>query len=557
MSTNSSLSSKDSSSWVIQIRSFFKERELEEEEDDDIGNTTNVCVYNVPKSLRAFKPNAYSPHIIALGPYHHWREDLYVMERYKLLCSKRVQKDFMNNLKFEDLVKKLVKKEHQIRGCYNKYLDMDGETIAWMMAIDGLFLLEFLHVYVNKSNDLASSSRISFLLNSMGKKLAYISILNDILMLENQIPIFVLKKILRIQCSSSDLAGNLLPSVLMGACKELSPLAINENYPISEVIKCSHLLDLLYHLIIPRMEQGDEEEISEEAHLSKKPNDEELDFGEDKEVFTKTWAIASKLAAMKKFKDVLISAKPFKLLAKFPLKIISKLPIISALSPVLESLILGSGKNSGKREGGAAEAPCVEQIAIPSVTKLNDAGVQFCPTNGDISTIRFDKKLLKFYLPVVHVDGNTDVLMRNLVAYEASSTSGPLVLARYTELMNGIVDTAKDAGILRKSNIIISRLGSNAEVADLWNGMTKAIRLTKVPFIDTAVEDANAYYNNTLRRKFHKIMKRYVYNSWRILIVLATLLLLGLMVLQSFCSVYNCPRLLNLTDDAITPTPTN
>ncbi|XP_021741375.1 putative UPF0481 protein At3g02645 [Chenopodium quinoa] len=483
------------------------------------------------------------------------------MERYKLLCSKRVQKDFMNNLKFEDLVKKLMKKEHQIRGCYNKYIDMDGETIAWMMAIDGLFLLEFLHVYVNKSNDLASSSRISFLVNSMGKKLAYISILNDILMLENQIPIFVLKKILRIQCSSSDVAGNLLPSVLMGACKELSPLAINENYPISEVIKCSHLLDLLYHLIVPKMEQDEEEGITEEANLYKKPNNEELNFGEDKEVFTKTWAIASKLAAMKKFKEVL-SAKPIKLLAKFPLTVISKLPIVSALSPVLESLFLGSGKETSKREGGSlqkndAEVLCVEQIAIPSVTKLNDAGVQFCPTNGDISTIRFDKKLLKFYLPVVHVDGNTDVLMRNLVAYEASSTSGPLVLARYTELMNGIVDTAKDAGILRKSNIIISRLGSNAEVADLWNGMTKDIRLTTVPFIDKAVEDANAYYNNTFKRKFHKIMKRYVYNSWRILIVLATLLLLGLMVLQSFCSVYNCPRLLNLGDDAVNTTTTD
>ncbi|KAK9923035.1 hypothetical protein M0R45_031470 [Rubus argutus] len=48
------------------------------------------------------------------------------------------------------------------------------------------------------------------------------------------------------------------------------------------------------------------------------------------------------------------------------------------------------------------------------------------------------------------LDGNTEVVLRNLVAYEASTVSGPLVLARYTELMNGIIDTKEDVKLLRE-----------------------------------------------------------------------------------------------------------
>ncbi|KAG9456200.1 hypothetical protein H6P81_000708 [Aristolochia fimbriata] len=70
-----------------------------------------------------------------------------------------------------------------------------------------------------------------------------------------------------------------------------------------------------------------------------------------------------------------------------------------------------------------------------------------------------------------------------MVAYEASAASGPLVLTRYTELMNGIIDTAEDAKLLRERGVLINRLQTDEEVGDMWNGMTKSVRLTKVPFL--------------------------------------------------------------------------
>ncbi|GAB4832758.1 hypothetical protein Ancab_006775 [Ancistrocladus abbreviatus] len=528
--SSSSLSSNDKR-WVIEIRNFF------EEEIDDDGIDMPVCIFNVPKTLKAIKPEAYTPQLIALGPYHHWREDVYEMERYKLVCAKRVQAQY-KNFQFQHLVNKIMKTEYHVRACYHKYLEMDGETLAWMMALDGLFLLEFLQAYAYKNaSALTSSARMNHLVDSAGKKLACDSILKDILMLENQLPVFLLRKILRVQHSSSDLADNLLPHMFIGVCRELSPIKFDENYLPSKVLERVHLLDILYHLLVhmPDLQQPQ----VEDDQIKEDEGEPDLSIGNDMETLPKDWKLLSKLniGVMGKLKDA-ISSMAIKLVAKLPVKIISKAPMLSAIAPALEQF-LPSSKNESK-------PPSVEEIMVPSVSELCEAGVEFCPTEGDLTSIIFDGKARKFHLPVVHIDSHTEVVMRNLVAYEALALSGPLVFARYTELMNGIIDTPEDVKLLRENKILVNHLKSDKEVADLWNGMSKTIRLTEVPHIDQAIADANAYYNNTPRVKFCRLMKKYVYRSWRMLIVLVTVLLLVLMALQSFCSVYNCHRVLNL-----------
>ncbi|GJW83672.1 putative UPF0481 protein [Tanacetum coccineum] len=93
-----------------------------------------------------------------------------------------------------------------------------------------------------------------------------------------------------------------------------------------------------------------------------------------------------------------------------------------------------------KSEGGSGEpkAPTIEEIAIPSVTEMAQAGILFSPVNGGIFDISFNNITSTLYLPVVDLDVNTEVYLRNLVAYEACIAAGPLVVARYTELVNGV-----------------------------------------------------------------------------------------------------------------------
>jgi len=170
------------------------------------------------------------------------------------------------------------------------------------------------------------------------------------------------------------------------------------------------------------------------------------------------------------------------------------------------------------------------------------AGVNFLPTNGSIPSISFDAKTNTFHLPTIRLNVNTEVFLRNLVAYESSVGSRPLVITRYTELMNGIIDSEKDAKILREKGIILNHLKSDQEVANMWNGMSKSLRLSRVPFLDKTIGDVNKSYNNAMNIKIWKFMKSYVFGSWPVLTFLATMFLLFMTALQAFCSIYTCHR---------------
>ena len=91
--------------------------------------------------------------------------------------------------------------------------------------------------------------------------------------------------------------------------------------------------------------------------------------------------------------------------------------------------------------------------------------------------------------------------LRNLFAYEPSIALGPLVVTRYTGLMNGIIDSEEDAQLFGEKRIIMNHLKTDEEVAKLWNGISKSMRLKKVPFLDKVIEDVNKYYNDRMKVK--------------------------------------------------------
>ncbi|XP_072953684.1 putative UPF0481 protein At3g02645 [Typha angustifolia] len=536
--------------WVIQIR-----HSLEEEVEDD--NGIPVSVFNVPKALQATKPDAYVPQFIALGPYHHWRAELYEMERYKLAAAKRTQRQF-HSLKLSSLVEQFVKLEHKIRAHYHRHLDFNGETLAWMMVVDASFLREFLHIYAVEEDGGAGSkplkrlsSRMSHLMDFAGTKSAHNSILRDIMMMENQIPHFLLRKIIDLQCSSSEEAEGTLTRMLTGFMKELCPFKMMENFPSIDPAKHAHLLELLYYIIVPKFDEyaGDTAiEIEEQNDAVDSKDETNENSGYVQQLFSSIYNIGSSLnaAPVQYVKKVIIS-KPLKFLVKVPWKILSSLPGLSILKQPVEYLFFAQGEENPRAEDPTAshninKPPLIEEIMIPSVSELVDAGVIFQPTNGDLTTIMFDVKTITFYLPTISLDMNTEVVLRNLVAYEASVASGPLVLTRYTELMNGIIDTEEDVMLLRQRGIILNRMKSDREVANLWNGMSKSVRLTRVPFLDKVIEDINKYHSSRWRVKTKKFMKQYVFGSWQFLTFLAAILLLLLTTLQAFCSVYTCSR---------------
>ncbi|KAI3667162.1 hypothetical protein L6452_42211 [Arctium lappa] len=367
-------------------------------------------------------------------------------------------------------------------------------------------------------------SRLSSVLDVSRKKLSHMAILRDVVRLENQIPLFLIKTMMEHDRISDEPATDTLRIMLMGLYHELSPFQYQHQSPCVDINDCDHLLDFLYHMTVP--------------------NAKELGISTDVHETTIDVIKTANFGFLRLVKNITFS-RPIKLVMKLSWKIISSLPILKLFKEPIDHMLANlQGETNEKEKEGTDKSnpPLIEEITIPSVTEMVKAEIFFSLVNGSISEIRFNKKTSTLYLPVVHLDVNTEVYLRNLVAYEACVASGPLIMVRYTELMNGIIDTAEDAKYLMDCRILYNRLKSEKEVADLWNGMSKCVKMTKVPFMDKAIEEVNKRYEQTWRVKIGKFMSKFVFGSWKFLTLLAAMFLLFLSTVQTFCSVYSCAR---------------
>ncbi|XP_052199873.1 putative UPF0481 protein At3g02645 [Diospyros lotus] len=505
-------------------------------EEGPVKGTANfrVSIFRIPKSLSAIKPVAYEPQLMGLGLFHHCRPELVGMESYKLAAIFRA---FHHSVEFNQLVKKLsnLQIEDRVRLSYNNYLyDIKDETLVWIMAIDGMFLLEFLSNHV---------TRTAHLVDYSGNKLAHHSILREIMMLENQIPMFVLQAILLIRCSSDDDDEQLNQKWATGLirfCKKVAPLKLPKNPDFQKipVFDYHHLLDLLYKLAVPSSNvSNNQEPRNDESALDCSTNESITGSGQRPRPSNVSKNVQVFLRLLKAIVDLNIGwvrkvRKPMRAMAGVPCEVLVEMaPKNLSSIPGLETL--------WDEEDHMAS---VDEILIPSVSELIDAGVEFKPAD-DISSIRFDKKTRTFYLPVLKLDLNSEVIIRNMVAYEAAMVlDDSLVFARFIELINGIIDTAQDAIWLREKGIVLNSLKSDQDVADLFNGLSKPIRLSHYNSIDKAIKEVNEYYNNTRKVRVYNFMRKHIYESWRFLSVVAALLLFFLTAIQSVCSVYNCSR---------------
>ncbi|KAI3897012.1 hypothetical protein MKX03_015836 [Papaver bracteatum] len=93
--------------------------------------------------------------------------------------------------------------------------------------------------------------------------------------------------------------------------------------------------------------------------------------------------------------------------------------------------------------------------SIPSVTKLKRAGVKFavCSTDGSFLDIKFKDGVME--IPPVAIRHDNDTLLRNLIAYEQCCDGDvTYYMTAYGFLIDSLINSGKDVGILRKHGII-------------------------------------------------------------------------------------------------------
>ncbi|KAJ0079623.1 hypothetical protein Patl1_22873 [Pistacia atlantica] len=115
-----------------------------------------------------------------------------------------------------------------------------------------------------------------------------------------------------------------------------------------------------------------------------------------------------------------------------------------------------------------------EWFSYRSAKELKAVGIHFRPSKTNKFTdVAFQPGYLaKLELPPIYLDDSTKSMLLNMVAYE-SSTNGPddFGVSSYICLMDSLIDQAEDVKELRSKGILLNFLGSDQQVADLFNNI--------------------------------------------------------------------------------------
>ncbi|CAL5372872.1 unnamed protein product [Camellia sinensis] len=175
--------------WVINI----KEKLEQACQDDEVGAWAKICIYRVPQCLRDGDERAYIPQTVSVGTYHHGRRRLRGMDRHKWRALHHILKRTHQDIKvFLNFMKEL---EEKVRACYEGQIGHSSNESVEMMVLDGCFVLElFQGVAVGFKKLRYSRNDPVFAMRGLTR-----SIQRDMIMLENQLPLFLLDCLLGLQ----------------------------------------------------------------------------------------------------------------------------------------------------------------------------------------------------------------------------------------------------------------------------------------------------------------------------------------------------------------------
>ncbi|KAK2650731.1 hypothetical protein Ddye_018220 [Dipteronia dyeriana] len=203
--------------------------------------TPDCCIYRVPRYLRKINKGAYTPWLISIGPLHYGRKELMGMQNQKRRYWTKFGERVNNEEKLEELKTYIKNQEQRIRDHYSVTSKIQSSKYVAMILYDAVFIIElFLRKY-HRTND--------FLL----KVPLAASVLKDILLLENQVPYFVLND-LYAKAFPSNERNN--PSFFSLSHNFFRDLLISNNVLIlaEHLPQVKHLTDFLRRALVMKVQ---------------------------------------------------------------------------------------------------------------------------------------------------------------------------------------------------------------------------------------------------------------------------------------------------------------
>ncbi|MBA0803168.1 hypothetical protein Gohar_013412 [Gossypium harknessii] len=451
------------SEWIISI----KEKLEQARQDDAAGSWERLSIYRVPHYLREGDIKSYVPQFVSLGPYHHGKKRLRQMDQHKWRSLHRVLKRTNQEIQvFLDSMKEL---EERARACYEGTITLSSNEFVEMLVLDGCFVLELFQ------GAAVGFQRLGYARNDpvFAMRGSMHAIHRDMIMLENQLPLFVLDRLLGIQLGEPDQKG------------KVAKLAIRFFDPLM-------------------------------------PTDEPL-----------TKSDMNRLGSSMRHTDTF---DPFSDLGGLHcLDVFRRSLLSSGPKPVPRNWLK-------KRSNAIRVADKRRQQLIHCVSELREAGIKFRKRKTDrFWDIKFKNGILRIPRLLIH-DG-TKSLFLNLIAFEQCRIDCSNDITSYVIFMDNLINSHEDVAYLHYFGIIEHWLGSDAEVADLFNRLCQEVVFDiNDSYLSQLSEDVNRYYNHKWNAWRAALKHRYFNNPWAIVSFFAACILLVLTFAQTFYGVYGYYR---------------
>lgn len=186
----------------------------------------------------------------------------------------------------------------------------------------------------------------------------------------------------------------------------------------------------------------------------------------------------------------------------------------------------------------------VASSTTPTASELSEsAGVRFEGTPGGIMDITYDVNGKILQLPRIRLDGNSETVLRNLVAYEESAPArrGEVNwISEYVDLMCGLICGNEDVVVLKKAGIVVGEV-SDEEIFGVFDGMRKSgggagggmRRSSYIAVVGKSYDDVGCCT---------RFAKKGIKVAWQFVIFLASAATLLILLVQAFCSMFECRR---------------
>ncbi|XP_061348818.1 UPF0481 protein At3g47200-like [Gastrolobium bilobum] len=438
---------------------------------------SECSIYKVPCNLRKVNEEAYTPQLISIGPIHLGKEESKPMQEHKKRYFHFFWERVYNEQAMNSYKDYLETKEQEIKQCYaHKFPEISKEKFMDMVLLDSVFIMELFlrnsswksgsfkheHEYVQTKSFRFKHSDDYILTQSWLSK----DIARDLILIENQIPIFVLKE--------------------------------------------------LYNTVVPEVDKKKEHPSFVELALeyfafydTQRSSSDETKVLLDKNQQSKKHFFTSTILGLKKPLDKSMPKDRYKNLKHFTDLIrFFYLPAEMGNSGCSLNVLRTATK---LQESGVSFEKDKERRLLDITFNKKPFLSSFLCLNCLPYLNHFKAR---FVIPQLNVDHTTECVLRNLIAFEQCHYPEQPYLCNYVSLIDSLIHTRVDVELLVEKEVIVHELGSDKEVATLVNGLCKHVVTNSTCYYET-INELNKHYQNVWNRTMAALWLVYFRDPWR------------------------------------------